>query len=182
MSYTTSAPQPPQPTTTTTNHQQQRQHQQHQQHQQHHTTPHKSTPSIPSCTKRTLGVSACSMTGTSATTFFAPTTTTSRFKLKDKCRSEKWEVFLYRDMTIKVDRGRVEVLPRDVPPPWFFTQLGNGSHTIFELCLLSERGMGMSMPLTVPVSSGKFIGTCVSTGSSFGTCRVVLLLMVLFLA
>ena len=61
-----------------------------------------STPSIPSCTKRTLGVSACSMTGTAATTFFAPTTTTSRFKLKDKCRSEKWEVFLYGDMTIKV--------------------------------------------------------------------------------
>ena len=73
------------------------------------------------------------------------------------------EVFLYGDITIKVDRGRVEVLPRDVPPPWFFTQLGNGSHTIFELCLLFERGMGMNMPLTVPVSSGKFSGTCVST-------------------
>ena len=26
----------------------------------------------------------------------------SRFKLKDKCRSEKWEVYLYGDMTIKV--------------------------------------------------------------------------------
>ena len=65
-----------------------------------------STPSIPSCTKRTLGVSACSMTGTAATTFFAPTTTTSRFKLKDKCRSEKWEVFLYGDMTIKVMESR----------------------------------------------------------------------------
>ena len=25
-----------------------------------------------------------------------------RFKLKDKCRSEKWEVYLYGDMTIKV--------------------------------------------------------------------------------
>ena len=24
----------------------------------------------------------------------------SRFKLKDKCRSEKWEVYLYGDMTI----------------------------------------------------------------------------------
>ena len=35
-----------------------------------------STPSFPSCTKRTLGVSACSMTGTAATTIFAPTTTT----------------------------------------------------------------------------------------------------------
>ena len=26
----------------------------------------------------------------------------SRFKLKDKCRSEQWEVYLYGDMTIKV--------------------------------------------------------------------------------
>ena len=26
----------------------------------------------------------------------------SRFKLKDKCRSEKWDVYLYGDMTIKV--------------------------------------------------------------------------------
>ena len=26
----------------------------------------------------------------------------SRFKLKDKCCSEKWEVYLYGDMTIKV--------------------------------------------------------------------------------
>ena len=60
------------------------------------------TPSIPSCTKSTFGASACSLTGTAATTLFAPTTTTSRFKLKDKCRSEKWEVYLYGDMTIKV--------------------------------------------------------------------------------
>ena len=67
---------------------------------------YESTPSIPSCTKRTLGVSACSMTGTAATTLFAPTTTTSRFKLKDKCRSEKWEVYLYGDMTILVMESR----------------------------------------------------------------------------
>ena len=66
-------------------------------------------------------------------------------------------------MTIKVDRDSVEVLPRGVPPPRFFTQLGNGSHTIYELCLPSERGMGMSMPLADPVSSGKYSGTCVST-------------------
>ena len=69
-----------------------------------------------------------------------------RFKLQDKCRSEKWELYLYSDMTIKVDRDSVEVLPRGVPPPRFFTLLGNGSHTIFELCLPSVRGMGMSMP------------------------------------
>ena len=87
----------------------------------------------------------------------------SRFKLTDKCRSEKWELYLYGDMTIIVDRGRVEVLPRGVPPPWFYTQFGNGSHTIFELCLPFECGMGMIMPLAVPVSSGYFSETCVST-------------------
>ena len=63
----------------------------------------------------------------------------SRFKLKDKCRSAKWELFLYGVMTIKVDRGRVEVLPRGCAwPPRFFTQLGNVSHTIYGFaCLLS---------------------------------------------
>ena len=40
-------------------------------------------------------------------TIFAQTTsTTSRFKLKDKCRSEKWEVYLYGDMTIQVMESR----------------------------------------------------------------------------
>ena len=34
----------------------------------------------------------------------------SRFKLKDKCRSEKWEVYLYGDMTIKVERAQVQFL------------------------------------------------------------------------
>ena len=45
----------------------------------------------------------------------------------------------------------------------FLTQLGNGSHTIYELCLPSERGMRTSMNLADPVSSGKYCGTCVST-------------------
>ena len=31
----------------------------------------------------------------------------SRFKLKDKCRSEKWEVYLYGDMTIMVEHAQV---------------------------------------------------------------------------
>ena len=48
-----------------------------------------------------------------------------------KCRSEKWELYLYGDMTIKVDRDIVEVLPRGVLPPRFFTLLGNGSHTFY---------------------------------------------------
>ena len=87
-------------------------------------------------------------------------------QVEGKCRSEKWELYLYGDKTIKVDRVSVEVLPRGVPPPRFFTQLGNGSHTIYGLCLPSERGMGMSMPLAVPVLSGKFCGTCVSTAPS----------------
>ena len=34
----------------------------------------------------------------------------SRFKLKGKCRSEKWEVYLYGDMTIKVERAQVQFL------------------------------------------------------------------------
>ena len=64
---------------------------------------------------------------------------------------------------IKVDCACVVVLPRGVPPSWFFTLLGNRPHSIYGLCLPSERGMGMSMLLTVPVSSGKYSGTCVST-------------------
>ena len=36
----------------------------------------------------------------------------SRFKLEDKCRSEKWDLYLYGVMTIMVDRDSVEVLPR----------------------------------------------------------------------
>ena len=49
-------------------------------------------------------------------------------QVEGKCRSEKWDLYLYGDMTIKVDRDTVEVLPRGVPPPRFFTLLGNG-HT-----------------------------------------------------
>ena len=34
----------------------------------------------------------------------------SRFTLNDKCRSEKWEVYLYADMTIMVVRAQVQFL------------------------------------------------------------------------
>ena len=34
----------------------------------------------------------------------------SRFKLKDKCRTEKWELYLYGDMTIKVERAQVQFM------------------------------------------------------------------------
>jgi len=44
------------------------------------------------------------------------------------CRNEKWELYLYGDLSFKVDRVSVEVLPRGLPPLWFFTLLGNGSH------------------------------------------------------
>ena len=36
-----------------------------------------------------------------------------RFKLKGNGRSEFWEVYLYGDQTIKVDRDSAEVLPRE---------------------------------------------------------------------
>ena len=42
-----------------------------------------------------------------------------RFKLQG--RSEKWELYLYGDLTIKVDHDSVEVLPRGVPPFRLFT-------------------------------------------------------------
>ena len=55
-----------------------------------------------------------------------------------KCRSEKWELYLYGDKTFKVDRFSVDVLPRGVPC------LGSSpnsatDHTIYELCLPFER-------------------------------------------
>ena len=40
-----------------------------------------------------------------------------RFKLKGNGRSEFWEVYLYGDQTIKVDRDSAEVLSRGVSPP-----------------------------------------------------------------
>ena len=88
-----------------------------------------------------------------------------RFMSKGKVRSEMWEVYLYSDKTIKVDRDSAEVLPRGVPPP-SIGGVGFGpspnlatDRTICELCLPSERGMGMSMHLADPVSSGKYSGT-----------------------
>ena len=47
------------------------------------------------------------------------------------CRSENWELYLYGDMSFKVDRVSEEVLPRGVPPLRFFTLLGNGSHHLW---------------------------------------------------
>ena len=97
----------------------------------------------------------------------------SWFMLKGKCRSEKWEFYLCGDKTIKVDRVSVDVLPSSVPPLGFSPLLDNGSHSIFEFCLPSERVMGMSMPLAVPVSSGS-LARCACPRLQLGTCRVVL--------
>ena len=87
------------------------------------------------------------------------------FKLKGKGRIEMWEVYLYGDKTIKVDRDSVEMLPRKGPPPGI-VDVGFGpspdlatDRTICELCLPSERGTGMSMNLVDPVSSEKYSGT-----------------------
>ena len=87
-----------------------------------------------------------------------------RFKLKGKGHSEMWEVYMYGDKTIKVDRDRAEVLSRGVLPSGIGGVSPNlaTDHTIYELCLSSERGMGMSMNLADPVSSGMYNGTCVS--------------------
>ena len=79
------------------------------------------------------------------------------------CRSEKWELYLYGDMTIMVDRDSRGSVAQGCATALVFTQFGNGSHTIYVLCLPSEPGIGMSMHLAVPVSSGKYSGTFVST-------------------
>ena len=68
------------------------------------------------------------------------------FKSNGQGRSEVWEVHLYGGMTIKVDRGNAEVLPRSVPLP-NVGGVGSGpspnlatDRTICELSLPSERG------------------------------------------
>ena len=72
-----------------------------------------------------------------------------RFKLKGKGRSEMWEVFLYGDKTIQMDRDSVEVLPRRVPPP-SIGDVGFGpspnlatDHTICESGAALAEDMGM---------------------------------------
>ena len=63
-----------------------------------------------------------------------------------------------------------DVLPKGVPPPGIGS-VGFGpspnlvtDHIIYELCLPSERGMGLSTNLAYTVSSEKYSGMCVSTG------------------
>ena len=91
-----------------------------------------------------------------------------RFKFKDNCRSEKWELYLYGDKSIKVDRDSVEMLSRGVPLPGF-RGVGFGSspnlatvHTSLSCaCLLNvalyEHESGSSS------LERKYCGTCVST-------------------
>ena len=109
------------------------------------------------------------MTGSGATTKFAPTTTVSlsclSFKLKGKGRIEMWEVCPYGDKTIKVDRDNVEVLPRRVPSPSIgdvgfgpSPGLGNGSCHL-RVVPAFRVWTGMSMNLADPVSIEKYGGT-----------------------
>ena len=96
----------------------------------------------------------------------------SRFKLTVQCRSMKWELYLYGDMTIIVDRDRVEVLPRGCACLGSSPNLAT-DHTIYELCLPFERGMGMIMPWQFQSRVGVSAYVRVH-GSSCGTCRGVL--------
>ena len=68
----------------------------------------------------------------------------NNFQFKYKGCSEMWEVHLYGDKTIKIDRDSVEVLPRGVPPLGI-GGVGFGSppnlamdHAIYELCPPTE--------------------------------------------
>ena len=54
----------------------------------------------------------------------------SRFKLKDKCRSEKWEVYLCGDMTIEVVLAQMQFLDSDMP---VVVTTGHGVHTCRKL-------------------------------------------------
>ena len=102
-----------------------------------------------------------------------------RFKLKGKGRSEKWEVYLYGDKTIKVERDSAEVLTRGVLPPGI-GGVGFGpspnlatDHTIYELCLPSERGMGNEHKFGRPCLERKVQRDVRVHGSSCGTYRGV---------
>ena len=65
------------------------------------------------------------------TKFAQTTTTSSRFKLKGNGRSEKWEVYLYGDMTIKVERVQVQLLVSGYMP--IVVTTGHGVQTCRKL-------------------------------------------------
>ena len=68
------------------------------------------------------------------------------------------------DFTIKVDRdSRGSVAQGCATDSGSSPNLATDHITFSALCLPFGRGMGMSMPLAVPVLSGKYNGTCVST-------------------
>ena len=81
-----------------------------------------------------------------------------RFKLQALCRSEYWELYLYGDMSIKVDRVCLATFISSMGVPAF------------------ERGMGMSMPMAVSsLEWGSSAGRACPTAPALGTCRVTLL-------
>ena len=83
-------------------------------------------------------------------------------KLKGKGRSEKWQIYLYGDQTIKVKRDGVEVLPRGIPPP-SIGGIGFDPSTWQRVTPSTSCGVGMSRNLANPVTSGKYSGNCVLT-------------------
>ena len=66
----------------------------------------------------------------------------SRFKLKDKCRSEKWEVYLHGDKTIKVERAQVQFLDSGDMPVVVTT--GHGVQTCRKLWFSTVAVLGFS--------------------------------------
>ena len=66
----------------------------------------------------------------------------SRFKLKDKCRSEKWELYLYGDMTIMVERAQVQFLDSGDMPVVVTT--GHRVQTCRQVCFPTVAVLGSS--------------------------------------
>ena len=73
----------------------------------------------------------------------------SRFKLKGKCRSEKWEVYLYGDKTIKVERAQVQFLDSGDMPVVVTT--GHGVQTFRKLWFstVAVHRQGVDVPVSM---------------------------------
>ena len=82
----------------------------------------------------------------------------SRFKLKGKCRSEKWEVYLYGDKIIKVERAQVQFLDSGDMPVVVTT--GHGVQT-------SKKTLGASACSMIgSAATTEFAPTTTTTSSS----------------
>ena len=104
----------------------------------------------------------------------------SRFKLKASVAVRSGNCIYSATCSSRCTVVSWKCCPGVCPPPRFFTLLGNVPLTIFLLCLHSERGMGMSIFLANPISSGKYSGTscrdvlhATLTGSTIDTTAAV---------